>query len=319
MDLRKLAHFVAVAEHLHFGRAALALHTAQPALSQSIRLLETELGFPLFERSRRHVALTPAGASLLPEARRTLAQAERTVHVAERLRRGTHGQLRIGFVGSATFGALPSAVSRFRSVAPEVSLALVEMSTHAQIDALHDDELDVGFIRPPVASSDLQLTAVRREPLIAALPADHRLCGVAELSLAHLRNEPFLLFPRRVGPGYVDLVLSACLEAGFSPRVDHEVDDMQTIVSLVSAGLGVGLVPEPVRHLQLPGVAYRALVKPVWSELAMAWTTRPGAPTLDRFVRVVTESIEPADASSNDTPSACSDALASAERVQTPR
>lgn len=291
MDLRQLRHFVAVADQLHFGRAALALHTAQPALSLSIQRFEQELGFPLFERSRRHVALTPAGAGLLPEARRTLAQAERTVHIAERLRRGAHGQLRIGFVGSATYGALPSAVSTFRRAAPEVTLSLTEMSTHAQIDALHADELDVGFIRPPV-TSELELATVRREPLVVAMPSTHRLCRARQLTLDRLVDEPFVLFPRQVGPGYVDLVLSACLRAGFSPRVEHEVDNIQTIIGLVAAGLGVALVPQPVSQLKLPGVAYRTLADPTSSELAMAWTSRSGSPMLERFVMLVRETAD---------------------------
>lgn len=274
---------------MHFGRAAKALYTAQPALSLSIQRFEQELGFPLFERSRRYVLLTPAGAGLLPEARRTLAQAEHTAHVAERLRRGAHGQLRIGFVGSATYGALPSVVSAFRRAAPEVSLSLKEMSTHAQVDALHNDELDVGFIRPPAATGELQLATVRRDPLLVAMPSTHPLCGVDCLALKELVDEPFVLFPRAVGPGYVDMVVSACRSAGFSPRVEHEVDDMQTHIGLVAAGLGVALVPEPVSWLQMPGVVYKSLIDPTSSELAVAWPCRTGAPMLERFVSLVRE------------------------------
>jgi len=259
MELKHLRAFIALADALHFGRAAEQLGIAQPALSLQIQALEAGLGVALFERSRRHVALTEAGHLFLPEAVATIAQAERARRVASRAGRGELGRLEIGFTGSAPFNnAMPRIISRFRRRWPELRMSLREMSTTDQLRCLAEGSLDIGFIRPgePRALEGIAVRMVLNEPLLAVMPADHALAGRASLAVADLADQPFILHPRAIGTGLYDKVVGLCRAAGFAPQVVLEAHQMSTIVGLAAAGVGVSIVPEAMRSIQVEGAHF---------------------------------------------------------------
>lgn len=262
MDLRAFRYFVAVAEELHFGRAAERLHLSQPSLSQQIQAMEERIGVALFLRNRRKVDLTAAGRLLLPEARAVLAQAEKAVLVARRAGRGEVGRLEIGFTGSAPFNPLlPQTVRDFRERWPEVQLSLNEMSTTAQFEALAAGRLDVGFLRPgqPMEMVGMDQRLLLREPLLVVMTAEHPLAAQAAVRAADLADQPFILHPRAIGTGLFDKVMTLCAAAGFAPRVAVEAHQMSTVVTLAAVGMGVSIVPEALRRLNTAGVAFRPM------------------------------------------------------------
>jgi DNA-binding transcriptional LysR family regulator len=257
MELRELRYFVAVADTLNFGRAAVALHISQPPLSRAIRALETELGTELFERNTRGVRMSPAGAALLPEARRLLRDAAALQAGARHLAAGEIGTLTLGFISAAAYGILPDIVRSFRAQRPGVRLELREATSDAQPAAVKAGEFDVGLVLPGPADPALAYVPLTWEPLVAALPAARH--WPARVSLASLATEPFVLFPRAAGAWLYDGIVGFCRRAGFVPRIEQEAIQMQTIVSLVAAGMGVALVPESLHHLRRTGVVYRPL------------------------------------------------------------
>jgi DNA-binding transcriptional LysR family regulator len=258
-DLRQLRHFVAVAERLHFGRAAAALHMSQPPLSRSIRDLEGRLGATLLARTRRKVELTPEGARFLEEARRLLAQLEHAVLEVGRMAIGG-GRLRLGFVSLADYGVLPNLLKAYKAARPGVALALREMLSPDQAAALAAGELDFGLLLPPVAGADLEHVVVQRERFLVALPSRHRLARArGSIAIRELASEAFVMAPRDIAPGLHDVVAALARRAGFAPRVAQEAIQMQTVVSLVSSGMGVAVVPASVANLGRRGVAYREI------------------------------------------------------------
>lgn len=260
-ELWQLRYFLAVAERLHFGRAAAALHISQPPLSRAIRALETRLGVTLFARSRRRVELTAEGARLLGEARRIVGQLERTVQEVRGMARGEEGRLRIGFVSLADYGVLPGLLKAFKSARPGVALALREMLSPEQAAALAAGELDFGLLLPPVSGAGgLEHIVVQRERFVVALPASHRLATVrGKLAVSALAGEPFVMVPRDIAPGLYDIVTGLAARAGISFNVAQEAIQMQTVVSLVSSGLGAAIVPGSIANLGRRGVVYREL------------------------------------------------------------
>jgi DNA-binding transcriptional LysR family regulator len=287
VELRHLRYFVAVAEELSFTRAAARLHIAQPPLSTQIRRLEEELGVALFDRSRRQIALTEAGELLLGEARRLLAQTELALAATRRAGTGESGRLTIGFVPSASTSSLPEHLRAFRVRHPGVELFLRELPPDELVAQLHAGALDVSFLYRPTPDERLRFRVVAREPLVAALPAEHRLAGGrAPLRMAQLRAEPFVLPARHHMPGLHARVLEACAAAGFEPdAVQKDVWLMQTILGLVAAGLGVALVPASVRHLNRTGVAFRRLRDagaPI--ELGALWRAEETSATVRNFL-----------------------------------
>lgn len=281
IELRQLRQFVAVAEELHFRRAAARLGMAQPPLSQAIQKLEKDVGAELLDRSQRRVRLTEAGAVFLVEARRTLAQAGRTVAAAQRAARGMIGSLRVTYVGAATYEFLPQLVRAYRARHPDVELELLERTTAAQARAVQLGEADVGFVRPPVFNADdLHCVPVLRERLIVALPEDHRLARKEAIALGDLAGEGFVMFPAHEGPSFHARIVSACERAGFPMRIVQQAVQMHAIVALVVAGLGVALVPASLRNLRQVGVVYRDLKstpEPLHVDLAVLW--RRGEPS----------------------------------------
>ena len=293
MQLRHLRYFVTLAEELHFGRAAEKLHISQPPLSMQIRALEDELGVMLFNRTQRHVALTQAGHALLGEARQILARVEQAVLITRRAGRGEIGELAVGFISVADYNVLPVVLREFRRRYPLVNLTLREATTDARVRDLVAGRLDVGFLLPPVAEPALESVAILREPLIVALPEKHPLAmKPGKLALEKLKDAPFILFPRPNAPGLYDDVVSCCKAAGFSPRVEQEAIQMQTIISLVSAELGVALIPASLTNLRRTGVVYKALrQQSPLTEIHLAWRRGDELPALRVFVDLAVQQV----------------------------
>ena len=292
MELRHLRYFVAVAEERHFTRAAYNLGIAQPALSQQIKQLEKELGFDLLHRTKRTVALTDAGVVFLQEAYRTLAQAERAVHAARRAHQGESGRLVIGFVGSASHKVLPEVLRLYRRHYPDVALELTELTSMQQVQALQNQEIDVGFVRSVEFDETVHYEPVSSERLVVALPEEHELALETQIAITSLEPEPFIIFPRRLGPNFYDQIIGLCQGASFSPKIAQEAVQMQTIVSLVAGGLGIALVPEAVQNLERTGVAYRPLEGPSPKvNLFLIWRREHRSAPLRSFVEVLREAV----------------------------
>lgn len=292
MELRHLRYFIAVAEELHFGRAAKRLHIAQQPLSRQIRNLEDELGIQLFYRTKRTVRLTEVGEFFLEEARKTVKQAERTLSLAKQASIGEIGRISVGFTGSALNFVLPTAVRRFKECYPKVDLALKRLQTLEQIKALHCGDINVGFLHPPIEDETLILETIHRENLIVVLPDIHTLAKDAPLpiSIKQLSEEAFILFPRNIGSVLYDEIISLCRQAGFSPNVVQEAFPQQTILGLVAAAIGVSLIHDSVRTLGQAGVVFRDLIEPTPQlETAIAWNPNTTNPVLPSFLNVVRE------------------------------
>lgn len=286
MDLRHLRYFVAVAEELHFGRAAQRLHIQQPPLSRQIQLMEAELGFPLFDRSRRRVELTAAGAALLARAPQVFGAVDVAVREARRAAEGESGRLVIGYPSSLAYSGLTELLRAFRTRYPAVELALRELSPGEQIEALKAGGLDVGFVRSSLDDPSLASELVRREALMVMLPDDHPLTAQRRIDLSALAEEPFVMFPRARGPAFFDQLLALCRSAGFTPRIVQEAPQLD-IISMVAAGLGVSIMPSSMRNFRRPGLRFRAIVGAPQVELSIVWRHQNLSPPLHKFVDLV--------------------------------
>lgn len=288
IDLHYMRHFVAVAESLHFGRAAARLGMAQPPLSQSIKRLEAKLGFPLFERTGRRVTLAPAGRIFLDEARRTLQQADEAVRLARRAASEDLAELSVSFVSAALYRVLPAVLKRHRKRFPNVAIRLDERSTDDQIRGLQDGSIDLGFLTPPLVTAGLEVASVSRDRFIAAVPTPGRFDERARLSIAELAQHDFVLFPHAQGPSLHGRIIAACRAAGFLPKISQEARQMHAILSLVSAGMGVSLVPDGARTMRVDGVRFLGLIDApedlTW-DLAMAWKPRGARRALHSFIQ----------------------------------
>ncbi len=295
LELRQLRYFVTLAEELHFGRAAARLHMTQPPLSQAIAGFEDQLGSPLFVRNRRQVALTPAGAALLPEARRILELAGELPALVRRAAAGQAGRLALSFVSTADYSVLPPFLRRYRAAYPEVELVLREATSDVQVDELLGGRIDCGLLIPPLpgkAQDALDYMKVLDEPLVLCAPAG--MAGPGEpgqaVRLRDLPALPLVIFPRRIAPALHDAILSCFRAAGITPAIGQEAIQMQTIVSLVSSGMGLALVPQSVSNLMRPGVEYRALADPTPSvETGLAWRRDNASPVLKGFLELLRE------------------------------
>lgn len=290
VDVRRLRYFLAVAEELHFGRAAERLYIAQPALSRQIASLENAIGALLFDRSRSVIQLTPAGEALLPRARDIQARVADAVRVARRAAEGLVGVIQVGFVGSATFSILPGVFNAYREQYPEVELVLHAMNTAELRVALRDRSIDVAFARPGIQDPDIVSEVVQREPLIVALPDTDILAEQSHIALADLAVRPFILYPRQPRPSFADHVLDLCRAEGFTPEIAQETLEIQTALSLVSVGAGVSLVPESTSEAQLHGVAYRPLLgQERETQLSLAYLRDNRSSVLGGFCALVRE------------------------------
>jgi len=292
MDIRSLTCFVAVAEDLHFRRAAERLHITQPALSQRIRVLEDEIGTPLLARDRRHVALTPAGAALLAPARAAVANANLAKVQALRAVRGEVGRLRLGFTVIAFYGLLPAAVRIYRSRFPDVVVELAEMNSPALERALAAGEIDVGVLHPPVATPELSLRSLPGQRLVLALPRTHPLARRPVIKVRDLAGEPFLIAPRAIGPNIYDRVIALFRSCGVSPNIVQEATPMTTLVGLVAAGVGMGFVTEGLATVARRGVAFcRVSPEAPMVPMAAAWRGPKLSAAGERFLQVVNEQL----------------------------
>ncbi len=290
MELRHLRYFVAVAEELHFGRAASRLFIVQPSLSQQIQQLEEELGFPLLIRTKRSVELTDAGKVFLTEARKVLAQVQEAKRAAQRAYRGEIGRLVVGYISSSTYNLLPMMLSAYRERFPEIDVALRELTTQEQVRALEEETIQIGLLRLPINDSALHVEVVRREPIVCVLPEGHPLAFHEKIAMSLLANEPFVLQSRQRGGGYYAQLTNLCLTSGFSPNVIQEVTEMHTIVSLVAAGMGVSLVPLSMKNIRSQGVVYRELEgATTLTEMAIAWLRNSHSTIVQNFLKMARE------------------------------
>lgn len=274
MELRHLRYFQAVAEELHFGRAAERLHMAQPPLSQQIRQLEKELGVALFTRTTRSVELTPAGHAYLARVLKILDAVDDAGEQARRFASGAEGRLTIGCVGSATYSLLPQLVLALREALPGIDVSVRgEMLAPAQVSAITAGEIDLALLRPPVQHAGIVTELVRRDRLLVAMPTDHRFSWRDEIRAEDLRDEEFVVHAGH-GRSVINSLLTAiCADAGFVPQVRHEVAETSTLVTLVAAGLGVAMVPEPTAALGIAGVCYVPLIPATLGiDLVAAWS-----------------------------------------------
>ncbi len=286
MELRHLRYFVAVAEELHFGRAAERLGLAQPPLSQQIKALELETGVRLLDRTKRRVSLTAAGEIFLQEARRILALSDQAVLAARRAARGEIGRLVVGFVSSAVYGKVTSIFRLMRAEYPDISLLLQDLSSVEQVEAIKALRLDVGLVRPPVKiDASLAMRVIWREPLVVVLPRNHRLAGRKRIAPEELAEEDFLLVD---APGFLEQLVQLCAMAGFSPRIVQQARSTPTIVNLIAGGMGISIVPASLRNLHRQGVTYRSIEAPAPTiELAVMWRENDRSPALRSFLDIV--------------------------------
>lgn len=290
MELRHLRYFMTVAEELHFGRAAERLHVSQPPLSQQIRQLEAELGVELFTRNQRNVQLTSAGRLYYEEVRPVFERLDHAAYLARQAAEGQTGILAVGFVASATYALLPLLYRHFRQTYATVGLNLSELSTAEQVDALNSGQIQVGIARPPVSDSTLLTETLVEEPLMVALPSTHPMALTDAVALGDLSSERFVLFPHRPRPGWIDVVRRACETAGFAPTVAQEVQELSAAVTLVSAGIGIAIVPGSAQALSLPGVVYKHFVAPAPTThlLALRRAEEPNV-LVDHFLAIARE------------------------------
>ncbi|MES2413864.1 MAG: LysR family transcriptional regulator [Pseudomonadota bacterium] len=304
VELRLWRQFVAVAEELHFGRAALRLHMTQPPLTQAIAQMEVVLGYRLFDRTKRSVQLTAAGAALLPEVRDLLARAQALPAYGRASADGEAGRLRLAFVSTVGFDLLPRWVRAFREQHPRVDLELLEATGDVQLQAFERGEINAGFMlhSPGFAPPGLASQRISKEQLVTAIPEQSVLATQTGLSLKDLLAQPLVIFPRRIVPSLYDAIFAMYHAAGESPRVAQEAIQMQTIVNLVSAGLGVAWVPESVQQFQRPGVVYRNVAPPAAKtagrtskgrvpgcETSLVWSRGSANPVLQRFVAFIAD------------------------------
>jgi DNA-binding transcriptional LysR family regulator len=288
LELRHLRYFLATAEELNYGRAAERLNIAQPGLSQQIKSLEDIVGTPLFDRTKRAIRLTLAGELFAAESRKTVAQAEMALLAARRAGRGEVGRVAIGYVGSAAYtGALTTMIGGFREAYPEAEIQISEMEMQQQLDQMGEGKLDIGFIRPPI-SLPVGVTTVQimMEEIVLAMSTSHRLAGLASVPLAEFSEDIFIIPRHAPNVSFHKYTTAACHAYGFFPKFGPQGRDFVTIASMAAVGLGVALVPQSLRCIQLPGVCYKPIMGgTVMAELAVAFRRNEPSPVARAFAK----------------------------------
>jgi DNA-binding transcriptional LysR family regulator len=293
MDLPQLRSFLAVADLLHFSKAALRVHLSQPALSAQIRRLEEELGVRLFERTHQKTTLTYAGLVYRDEARALLVRADEVVRRVQSAAEGQIGRIRIGFISTAAAYIVPPLVSAFRKTHPGVELDLGHYLTAVQTEMLMHRTLDVGFFRiPSAAQAGLRIVPVHKEPFKLFLPIAHPLAERPHLGLSDLDGAAFVIYARRNAPGFHSFISGVLQGAGVRPSVTYEASDMYTLVSLVSAGVGIAIAPASLVNYQLPDVAVRNIDGIAPSEIAVGYREDNDHTAVQAFLRLILEAGE---------------------------
>jgi DNA-binding transcriptional LysR family regulator len=286
IELRHLRYFVAVAEDLHFGHAAKRLHISQPPLSQQIRQLEELVGHALFQRTSRTVKLTAVGAALLERTRRTLLRIEEDLDFVRRVGRGETGSLRVGFIGSGMLTRLPAILGEYRRLYPDVELRLREFYTSSLIEALRDGSVDVAFLRDGGPIEDLCVDSVLEESFVAVVPQHHRLAKHSSIRAAQLKDEPFVFYAKSAGGTAWERTMTLCREDGFEAKIVQEAPHWVTILSLVSAGLGVTIAPECIRKIAGDGTVCLPLAGSHATQIELAYRKEENSPVMREFCRL---------------------------------
>jgi len=287
MELRNLAAFVAVVEKKSFIQAATQLHRSQPAITAQIQRLEEELGVVLLDRRHQGVRMTPAGEAFLPGARATLFAAEEAARAAKLVTSQQVERLRLGFPRSVSREIIPKIVSEFHKLHPNVKLELTPFGTSTVIIELQREAIDLGFVRLPMKAKGIDIVPAHREPLLVCLPRDHRLAAAEEVSIADLRGERFVMYGRKWAPGFYDLLLERCLQAGFSPVVSSEIDEMYVAPALVAAGDGIAILPSMVIQSSTQNVILKPLIpRDLFSEIGIATRARDRSPMIRTAVSI---------------------------------
>jgi DNA-binding transcriptional LysR family regulator len=298
IDLKQLKYFLAVAEEKSFSRAAERLHISQPPLSQQIMKLESELGVRLFTRTTRSFELTVAGKALMGEAAELLAKMRMTIDTVRQIDRGEVGRLRVGIVGSAMWGPIPSLLEKFQSQFPRVTWTIHELGPNQQYDALRARQIDVGFWREPrLAEDDLKNANLRqelcfREDVRVAVNVNHPLAQRGQIELADIANEPLLTLhlDSSAEPRYL---IQCCVEAGFEPTIYQEATEPQTLLAMVGAGLGVAMMPETTSRIGWPGVVFLPIkTKPPSANLYITYMRQDDAPVVRAFLKILNPEAE---------------------------
>ncbi|MFD5751579.1 LysR substrate-binding domain-containing protein [Streptomyces sp. NPDC127033] len=288
MELRHLRYFEAVAETRHFGKAAEALHMAQPPLSQAIRRLEAELGVELFTRTTRQVALTGAGEVFRTDVERILRAVDEAVVRVARFAQGVEGVLRVGLTGSASYRQLPALARLVKRELPHAMMEVhTEMLTPAQELGLIERRLDIGVLRPPIRQEGIAHRLIAEEPLVVAAPEEHWLAGAETVHIEQLRHEDFILYDATLGSVVNDAVVRSCLASGFYPNPAYEVAETSAALALVAAGLGIAVLPDSIRSAPREGVVYKDIEDALAVPLALAWRADDDSPLLKRLLDVL--------------------------------
>jgi DNA-binding transcriptional LysR family regulator len=288
MELRHLRYFVAVAENLSFTKAAATLRLAQPSLTRQIHNLEEEIGVRLLERSKSRVALTEEGRSFLTDARRILALATESVLSVQRLSRGETGELNIAYLPNFDFELLPETLRAFRQAFPHIALNLFDMSPAEQFRALEARKIDLGFVGlPPPAASGLYWQSITRHRTIVVLAAKHRLARKRQVKLTDLENMFFVGMSEKTHPGFRDWLNRTCQQVGFTPRVLQDAELEGALMTFVAEGLGVSLAREHIKKLPHPGVVFRPLGPPIYSDYCIAWNPANDLRALRQYIEIV--------------------------------
>jgi len=275
MELRHIRYFVAVAEELHFGRAASRLNISQPPLSQQIQSLEYELGTKLFFRTKRVVTLTKSGELLLGESYKLLEQAKRIKRIAKRAEAGEIGEIQIGIITSACFEVLPNILDLLRRKHPKVGFSVKEYDTADALPALIDGVLDIGLVRVDRVTSPLKGIPLKEDYLVVALPERHKLSSKDKINITEIKNETFVMFAREVSPLFYDSIMSALNQAGFTPELLHKTNSIQTQTAFVASGLGVALVPSTTKRQNIPGIVYKDLNEYIpLTDISLVWNAQ---------------------------------------------
>ena len=272
MELRQIRYFQCVARELSFTKAARLLHIAQPPLSRQIKMLEEELGVAVFERLGRGIQLTEAGRYFLDQTEKMTLRLEETVNATRRIGRNDRIWFGVGFVPSTLYGHMPALIRQLREMNNQVEIGLVEMTTLQQFDALKSGRIDIGVGRILLKDEEIERLVLTDEPLALALPVRHPLANRHSVKVSDILNEPLILYPARPRPSFADHVLNLFKQKGHSPVIAQEVNELQTAIGLVTAGIGVSIVPESVRRLHREDVVYVGLDEPGFtSPIMLSW------------------------------------------------